>query len=47
MNAPGNRASIVSRVLGESIEIRQGALSEGHWLIFSTMSVLGERPVDA
>ena len=28
--------------LGECLEIRQEALAEGHWLIFNTMSVLGE-----
>ncbi|GAG53455.1 unnamed protein product, partial [marine sediment metagenome] len=28
--------------LGECLEIRQEALPEGHWLIFNTMSVLGE-----
>ena len=33
--------------LGECREIRQEVLAEGHWLIFNTMSVLGERPVDA
>ncbi len=28
--------------LGEWLEIRQEALAEGHWLIFNSMTVLGE-----